>query len=52
MVHLDTLATAAHSVCREIVLLADKTCCGKTVDMDEDMRNCLSIMCVLSCCVT
>ncbi|KAI5362097.1 hypothetical protein Slin15195_G057490 [Septoria linicola] len=45
MVHLDTIATAAHGICRNIVIMADKmiTCDRPELEaMDADMRNCLA----------
>ncbi|PIA94923.1 hypothetical protein CB0940_08096 [Cercospora beticola] len=45
MVHLDAIATAAHGVCRDIVMLADRELVMNRPEvdiLDEDMRNCLA----------
>ncbi|EME84421.1 uncharacterized protein MYCFIDRAFT_214731 [Pseudocercospora fijiensis CIRAD86] len=45
LVHLDAIAGAAHSNCRDIVIMADRELSSQRPDlesMDEDMRNCLS----------
>ncbi|KAF2215340.1 hypothetical protein CERZMDRAFT_94755 [Cercospora zeae-maydis SCOH1-5] len=45
MVHLDAIATGAHGVCRDIVMLADRELVTNRPEvdlLDADMRNCLA----------